>query len=111
MTARTLALLLCANTVALMIVVALWCASGPGRSALTLLAIAPLMLPLPGLWRGSRYTAAWASLLVIPYMLFGVVEVVADPAVRPIAGVELAVSFLLFAGLLVLARGGRRRFP
>lgn len=110
MSGRTLARLLCANVTALLIVVAAWSASEPRRSGLTLLAVAPLLLPLPGLWRGSRYTAAWASLLIIPYMLFGLVEVVANPAARFIAGLELFVSFVLFGGLLILARGRHRRF-
>lgn len=76
----------------------------PPKVLMTLLAIAPLLLPLPGLWRGSRYTAAWASLLVVPYMLLGVVESIANPAARLAAGIELGLSFALFAGLLVFAR-------
>lgn len=106
--ARLLARLLCANAVVLIATVAVWAASASPHRVLVLLSVAPLLLPLRGLWRGSPYTAAWASLLVIPYMLFGVVEVIANPATRAIATVELTVSFCLFAGLLVAARRGGR---
>ncbi len=91
--------------VALIATVAAWGILAQQRLVVMLVAVAPLLLPLPGLWRGSRYSGAWSSLLVIPYMLFGLVEVIANPAVRLIAALELTLSFVLFAGLLLLARG------
>jgi len=102
--------LLCANVVVLMGVLAVWGLMSPQPQGLvlTLLAIAPLAMPLRGLWRGSAYTAAWASLLTVPYLLFGLVESMANPRVRAIAGIELGVAFVLFAGLLAVARGARR---
>ena len=108
--APSLPRLLCANIVLLIGVIAAWgvTSTAPHRLAMTLLAIAPLLLPLRGLWRGSAYTAAWASLLTVPYLLVGLVESVANPRARVIAGIELAVGFVLFAGLLIVARTAKR---
>ena len=102
--------LLCAIVVVLMGVFVAWGVMSPAPHGLilTLLAIAPLALPLRGLWRGSAYTAAWASLLTVPYILFGVVESMANPRARAIAGIELGVAFVLFVGLLAVARGAGR---
>ncbi|CAN5118019.1 hypothetical protein BH24PSE2_BH24PSE2_15100 [soil metagenome] len=95
---------LCLNLGILILTIAAW-AGVHAPNPIFLLAVVPLLLPLPGLWRGSRYTATWASLLVIPYLLAAVVEIIANPAGRLTASCVVAASFTLFVGLLVMARG------
>ncbi|HSN72810.1 MAG TPA: DUF2069 domain-containing protein [Steroidobacteraceae bacterium] len=65
---------------------------------------APLLLPIKGLWQGSRYTHAWATLCVIPYFIVGTVEAIANPAARIWSAVCLALSLALFAALIAYLR-------
>jgi uncharacterized membrane protein len=74
-------------------------------------ALLPVLLPLPGLLRGDRRTHAWATLCVAPYFIYGVTEVVANPAVRMPAAAILFASLAWFIALvhyLRLSRPGRR---
>jgi len=71
--------------------------SGLGWSALLLL---PLLLPLPGILRGTPRTFAWATLCVAPYFLYGVTEAIANPAMRTTAGAILFASLAWFASLV-----------
>lgn len=59
--------------------------------AATGLTILPLALMLPALARGSRHAYAGSTLLLTPYMGWGITETVANPDAR------------LFAGALVLS--------
>lgn len=68
----------------------------------------PLFLPWRGLLKGHRYTYAWATLCVIPYFVFGIVEAIANPATRIWAAVILALSLALFTGLVLYLRVTRR---
>lgn len=83
-------------------------ATGPARLGWSVLALVPLLLPLPGLVRGSRRTCAWATLCVAPYFLYGLTEVVANPAVRPLAAAILFASLGWFASLVYCLRVSRR---
>jgi uncharacterized membrane protein len=40
----------------------------------------PLLLPLPGLWRGKAYTHAWCSMLIVFYVGGLLAEAWANPA-------------------------------
>lgn len=74
-------------------------------------ALLPVLLPLPGLLRGDRRTHAWATLCVAPYFIYGVTEVVANPAVRMPAAAILFASLAWFVALvhyLRLSRPARR---
>lgn len=64
----------------------------------------PLFLPWRGLFKGHRYTYAWATLCVIPYFVFGIVEAIANPSTRIWAAVILALSLALFTGLVLYLR-------
>ncbi|MFL6576707.1 MAG: DUF2069 domain-containing protein [Povalibacter sp.] len=64
----------------------------------------PLLAPLPGLWRSHRRTFAWATLCVIPYFVVGITESIANPANRPWSAPCLALSLLLFVGLIAYLR-------
>lgn len=79
----------------------------PANLLWTLLMLAPLAAPLPGLWRGRRRTYAWATLCVAPYFIFGLTEVVANPAVRGAAGAILFASLAWFAALVAYLRLSR----
>jgi len=73
----------------------------------TALMLLPLAAPLPGLWRGQRRTYAWATLCVAPYFVFGITEVIANPAVRGAAGVILFASLGWFIALVYYLRRSR----
>jgi uncharacterized membrane protein len=68
-----------------------------GRGTLVL-KVAPLLLPLPGLWRDRLYTFRWLSLMVWLYFTEGVVRATSDrgPSAHW-AAVEVGLCLLLFA--------------
>lgn len=72
------------------------------RAALTVAAAAPLLLAIPGLRRGKRYTFQWLALVLVVYTGIAVVEVVVSlgrslPAVAALlaALIELALLYSL----------------
>jgi len=65
----------------------------------------PLLAPLPGMLRASRYTCQWASLLSLAYFTEGVVRAMSDPAPsRYLAMLEILIATTLFVSLIFLAR-------
>lgn len=72
----------------------------PGSLARLAVLLVPLLLPLPGLLRGQRRTYAWATLCVTPYFIYGLTEVIANPAVRAPAGAILFASLAWFVTLV-----------
>jgi len=56
-------------------------------------AVLPLLAPLRGLVLGRRRTYAWATLFTIPYFIFGLTELLANPAARWAAGLSLLLVF------------------
>jgi uncharacterized membrane protein len=80
----------------------------------------PLLLPLRGLLRGRPYTYAWASMLVLPYFIEGVVltyqfrtEAYALHATLPYALLEtlLCTGFIVAATFYARLRGMELRPP
>ena len=71
----------------------------------------PLLAPLPGVLRASRYTCQWASLLSLAYFAEGVVRALSDPVPsRYLAISETILATTLFVSLIFLARElGRRQ--
>ena len=69
----------------------------------------PLLAPLHGLWRGERYTYAWATLCVLPYFIIGISESVASPTLRTWAQWLLAASLFWFFALIAFLRFSRPR--
>ena len=74
----------------------------------------PLLLPLRGLLRGRPYTYAWASMLLLPYFIEGVVlayqfraEAYSPHATLPYALLEtvLCTSFIISATYYARLRG------
>jgi len=83
---------------------ALRSASWPSGLAWIAVLLLPLLLPLRGLWRRNRRTCAWATLCVAPYFAYGTTEVIANPAVRPVAGAILFASLAWFVSLVYCLR-------
>jgi uncharacterized membrane protein len=77
-----------------------------GTAVLALVLCMPLLLPLPGLLRGRRYTYRWTTLCVLPYLIIGTTEVIANPLRRAWSGTMLLLALLLFAALLGFLRTG-----
>jgi uncharacterized membrane protein len=72
----------------------------PASLARLAILLVPLLLPLRGLLRGQRRTFAWATLCVTPYFIYGLTEVIANPAVRTAAGATLFASLAWFVSLV-----------
>jgi len=86
-------------------------AAWPMNLGWTLLLLLPVLAPLPGMLRGRRRTFAWATLCVAPYFIYGITEVIANPAVRLAAGAILFASlgwFVTLVRYLRLSRPGVR---
>ena len=84
-----------------------WPANLPWLAALLL----PVLLPLRGLWRRSRRACAWATLCVAPYFAYGTTELIANPAVRVVAGAILFASLAWFVSLVYCLRVSRPAGP
>ena len=74
---------------------------------LCVVAVIPLLTPLPGLMRGQRYTYAWATLFAVPYMAFAITELLANPGARVVAGVSLLLVFAWFCTMILYLRASR----
>ena len=84
----------------------------PGGSYLALKAL-PLILSLPGIFLGKRYTYQWSSMLVLAYVAEGAVRAWSEAGVsRQLALLETALSVLFFAAAVSYARATQtRRHP
>jgi uncharacterized membrane protein len=67
---------------------------------------APLLIGLPGLLRGRRYTYQWLSLALGVYAGYAVMESVANPVGRPWASAAALLACLSFVAVI-----GRFRYP
>jgi uncharacterized membrane protein len=76
----------------------------PGGSLIALKAL-PLLLPLPGIFRGRRYTFQWSSLLILAYFAEGATRAWSERGVSQLlAGAEVALSLVFFTAVVVYAR-------
>jgi uncharacterized membrane protein len=71
---------------------------------LCVLAALPLLAPLNGLIKGRRHTYAWATLFTLPYILFALTELLANPAARWVAALSLMLVFSWFCSLVLYLR-------
>jgi uncharacterized membrane protein len=71
------------------------------------IAVIALLAPLRGLVRGERYTYAWATLFAIPYMIFVITEVLANPAARWVGALSLFLIFAWFCAMVLYLRASR----
>lgn len=80
--------------------------SGPRIAAASLMLI-PVLLPLRGVWRRQRRTYAWGTLCLIPYIVVGITESIANPAGRPWASGCLLLAFGAFIAFIAYLRVSR----
>ena len=71
------------------------------------IAVLPLLAPLRGLLRGSRYTYAWATLFAVPYLAFAVTELLVNPQARWVAAISLLLVFAWFCAMILFLRASR----
>ena len=76
---------------------------------LCVLAVLPLLTPLPGLLRGRRYTSAWATLFAVPYLAFAIEELLVVPAARWVAALSGLLVFAWFCSMILYLRASRGR--
>ena len=79
----------------------------PANLGWTIALLLPVAAPTPGIVRGIRRTYAWATLCVAPYFIYGITEVIANPAVRGAAAAILFASFAWFVTLVAYLRLSR----
>ena len=79
----------------------------PANLGWTIALLLPVAAPIPGIVRGIRRTYAWATLCVAPYFIYGITEVIANPAVRGAAAAILFASFAWFVALVAYLRLSR----
>lgn len=69
----------------------------------------PLLLPLPGLIKGRRYTYQWCSMFVLIWFIEGIMRGWGDHGLsQRLAQLEILLSVLAFAATVVYARLTRR---
>lgn len=76
----------------------------PAHPWVAIALVLPLFAPLPGLYRGRRYTYAWTSLLALGYLVWPLTEFSVRGGDRAAALVPLLASVLLFVGCLCYVR-------
>lgn len=104
-TLRRASTLLLLALFALCVLWELWLAPlRPGGSSLALKAL-PLLIPLPGIWQGRRYTYQWGTLAIWLYFVEGVVRAMSDAGLSAwLGGVEVALCLGLFGTMAAYAR-------
>lgn len=86
-----------------------WMAPLKPEGSLLILKAVPLLLPLPGILHGRRYTYQWASMFILLYFTEGVVRAWADHgAAAQLALAEIALTLAFFACTIFYARLTRR---
>jgi uncharacterized membrane protein len=79
-----------------------------GTAALALgVTLAPLALPLYGLFRNSRRACVLSTLVVAPYLAYSITETLANPGARSYAIASLGAASLLFLSLIAYLRVSR----
>jgi uncharacterized membrane protein len=91
--------------IALSLLWELWLAPlRPGGSWLVL-KVLPLLLPLPGMLAGRRYTHQWASMLALAYLTEGIVRATSDPGPSArYAAIEIVLVAIWFFASVFYAR-------
>src|SRR5271165_5720328 len=107
-TASTLRRLAIALWAALTLSLTGWIAAGYPW-LLCVLAMLPLLAPLRGIVRGSRYTYAWATLFAVPYLMFALTELLVNRQAQWVAGASLLLVFAWFCTMVAFLRISRVR--
>jgi len=69
-----------------------------------LMYVMPLMLPLWGIIKAKPYTHAWASFIVLLYLLHAITVIYAEPSQIVFAAIELVLASAMFVGCAGFAR-------
>lgn len=112
---QTLYLGACASLLALIFLCLAWelwlAPLRPGGSWLAL-KVLPLLLPLLGVLRGTRYTYQWASMLILAYLAEGVVRAFSDAGTSAaLASGELVLTMIFFVSAILYVRQTRESQP
>lgn len=87
-----------------------WAPLRAGGSLLFLKTL-PLLGPVFGILRGKRYTYQWSGMLILCYFTEGVVRAWAEQGLSSaLAGIEVALSLLFFACVIVYAKYSGAKF-
>ena len=81
--------------------------SAPTATLAAALGVAPWLALAPGLWRGDRRRCVLATLLTVPYLGYGLMEVLANPGARRYAGATVLLAFAVFVALIACLRLSR----
>ncbi|PSU69367.1 DUF2069 domain-containing protein [Photobacterium phosphoreum] len=71
---------------------------------ITLLWVAPLLLPLLGMLAAKPYTHAWANFILMFYILHAATLITLNDGERELAIIELAIVTVCFVSNIVFAR-------
>lgn len=75
------------------------------EGSLLILKALPLLLPLPGILHGKRYTYQWASMFILLYFTEGIVRAWSDKgASAQLAAIEMLLSLAFFTFAIFYAR-------
>jgi len=80
-----------------------WAGAGIG-GIMAALAFVPLLLPVPGLVRGSRKALRAAPMALAPALALAITESLVNPAARLPAGASLALVLVAFAAIVAALR-------
>lgn len=69
-----------------------------------LIYVLPLLLPAKGIIQGKPYTHAWASFVVLLYLMHGITAWYSVPSQWLYAVIEIVLSLIMFAGCSYFAR-------
>lgn len=76
----------------------------PGGTLMALKAM-PLLLAVPGIAAGRRYTYQWSSMLVLAYFAEGVMRAWSEAGLsQALAAAEIVLSVVFFAAAVAFAR-------
>lgn len=85
--------------------IAIWPFAGAGIGPVTAtLAFLPLLLPLPGIIRGSRRAWSAAPMALAPALALAITETLVNPPARLLAGASLAFVLVAFAAVMAALR-------
>ena len=70
----------------------------------TVIALLPLLLPLPGLIRGRRRTLQWSALTLSPALALALTEILVNAPARTPATLTLAMILTAFAAVVAALR-------
>lgn len=73
-------------------------------AVILLVTVAPLLIPMRGFLRGLPKSSAWLAYISLIYFMHGLVEAYSDTTTRYFAGMEVALSLMIFGGVTVYLR-------